>query len=308
MSRLSIVIPVVGRTAAFEAGLVSVLTERPAECEILAVLNGPYDDPYELDDEVRYVQAPSGANWVESVNRGVLAAKSPFVHILDAGANVANDWAEAPIAALSAPKCSAVAVAVKTPGQRHEFAGQVVSQGRVQRIRPHRLKRTRSRLPLAPLPAGGFYRREDLLTLCGLSEQLSPDLAIAELVLRLREAGGQTVFAAESKITCAELPPSSAFSRGVAEERFFLAQLEDVKLATMAIRAAKGLPSLLMGKLGPLSGMAKLAGRTRAWFGLAGIREQRDQQLRLVAELAAQIEDREEQSQAPLSTRWQRAA
>ena len=51
MSRLSIVIPVLGSLDGLEDTLVSVLENRPADCQIVVVLNQPYDDPYDLKDE-----------------------------------------------------------------------------------------------------------------------------------------------------------------------------------------------------------------------------------------------------------------
>ena len=40
MPGLSIVIPALGKISLLEAGLVSVLAHRPADCEVIVVLNG----------------------------------------------------------------------------------------------------------------------------------------------------------------------------------------------------------------------------------------------------------------------------
>ena len=82
MPRLSIVIPVWGNLHLLEDTLVSVLENRPAHCEIIVVLDGPYDDPYQLTDELSYVLAPSGASLAESANLGIAASEAPVVHLL----------------------------------------------------------------------------------------------------------------------------------------------------------------------------------------------------------------------------------
>jgi hypothetical protein len=82
VARLSIIIPVLGNLKRLEDTLVSVLENRPANCQVVVVLNQPYDDPYDLKAEVTFVQAVAGAGLVESVNRGLEAAEAPIVHLL----------------------------------------------------------------------------------------------------------------------------------------------------------------------------------------------------------------------------------
>ena len=50
---LSIVIPAPSDSAALEATLVSVLENRPADCEIVVSLGFEYADPWNIADEVR---------------------------------------------------------------------------------------------------------------------------------------------------------------------------------------------------------------------------------------------------------------
>src|SRR5437016_2690011 len=70
VARLSIVIPVLGNAADLERTLVSVLSNRPRGCEILAVTNTPYPDPYNLSGEVRFLEAGRKAGFVECANLG----------------------------------------------------------------------------------------------------------------------------------------------------------------------------------------------------------------------------------------------
>ena len=67
MPRLSIVIPVLGDSQQLDDTLVSVLENRPANCEILVVHNEPYHDPYHLSDEVQFVEAQCGASMVACI-------------------------------------------------------------------------------------------------------------------------------------------------------------------------------------------------------------------------------------------------
>ena len=60
MLRLSIVIPVLGDQKPLDDTLVSILENRPANCELVVVHNTPYNDPYGLSGEVQFVQAPAG--------------------------------------------------------------------------------------------------------------------------------------------------------------------------------------------------------------------------------------------------------
>ena len=54
MARLAIVITDGGSIESLESTLVSVLENRPPDCEVLVALAGPYADPYELSGEVRF--------------------------------------------------------------------------------------------------------------------------------------------------------------------------------------------------------------------------------------------------------------
>ena len=94
MTSLSIVIPMQGNAARLEQGLVSVLENRPADCEVIVVLDGAYEDPYLLEDEVRFVDAPDGASWVDSINLGVQRARAEIVHLLGCGSQVCEGWSD----------------------------------------------------------------------------------------------------------------------------------------------------------------------------------------------------------------------
>src|SRR5262245_47395883 len=97
-----------GSAEQMETGLVSVLENRPSACEVLLVLNGQYDNPYDLDDEVRFVTAPRGAGWAESCNVGVEQAEADLVHLLMPGAEATPGWTDAPLRHFAAADMAAV--------------------------------------------------------------------------------------------------------------------------------------------------------------------------------------------------------
>ena len=125
MPRLSIVIPVLGDPQQLDDTLLSVLENRPANCEILVVHNQPYRDPYNLSDEVRFVEAPRGAGAVECLNRGLAASRSPVVFVLSCGVEVCPGWADAGLRHFGDPAIAAVAAVVLDRDDR----GKIVSAG-----------------------------------------------------------------------------------------------------------------------------------------------------------------------------------
>ena len=113
-----------------EDTLVSVLENRPEGCQIVVVLNGPYEDPYDLKDEVCFVQAGAGAGFAESVNAGIAASQAEILHILTSGVEVTSGWADAAMACFADARAAAVAPLV-LDRQRPE---RVVSAGLTYRV------------------------------------------------------------------------------------------------------------------------------------------------------------------------------
>ncbi len=109
MPRLSIVIPVLGDPQQFESTLVSVLENRPDDCQIILALNRPYDDPYQLDGEVEFVRLPRKAGWADELNAAWAVCRAEIVAVLACGAEVTPDWTEAALAAFSDPLVASAA-------------------------------------------------------------------------------------------------------------------------------------------------------------------------------------------------------
>lgn len=112
MPRLSCILPVMDRVAEMEPTLISLLENRPADCEILLVLTTPYDDPYELGSEVRFLQAPPRSDMLAAVNFALAQVQSPFIHLLNVGLAVTPHWADRALAHFADPHIAAVAPAI----------------------------------------------------------------------------------------------------------------------------------------------------------------------------------------------------
>ncbi|MDO4570191.1 MAG: glycosyltransferase [Planctomycetia bacterium] len=99
MKRLTIIIPYHNSPERLEETLLSLLENRPEESEILVVLDSPYENPYELqEDEVRFIDAAeSDRSDAACIRAGVEACQSEFFQILPTGAKVDEGWCLDPL-------------------------------------------------------------------------------------------------------------------------------------------------------------------------------------------------------------------
>jgi hypothetical protein len=224
--RLSIIIPVLGSAARLETTLVSVLENRPSDCEIIVVHNAPYDDPYNLAGEVRFVQTPPKAGLAESVNEAIEASIGGIVHLLAAGLEVTDGWTERILEHFADPRVASVApLIVDMLDRQSRLAAGLEYSARRGRV-------VRTKMPpgdsttgiLGPLGLAAFYRRSALELVGGLSPVVGDSVADVDLALSLRAAGYRgvlehrsTVFAARHDIACSH----AGFKTGLAAERLF---------------------------------------------------------------------------------------
>ena len=94
MTYLSIIVPALGSQKHLDETLVSVLENRPPQCEVILVHPRSYADPYDLGDEVRFVEAGCD-DLVGLMNHGFAASRADFVHFLQPGVEVEPDWLDA---------------------------------------------------------------------------------------------------------------------------------------------------------------------------------------------------------------------
>ncbi len=233
MIDLSVIIPLTGGSEAFERTLLSVLENRPANCEIIVPHPGPYDDPYRLADEVTFSQLPADAEIAQLLNRGVDMANGRIVHVLQCGAEVTEGWAAAAMERFADSSIAAVApLIVQEGGRRIVSAGVCYGAGGTRRVahagrkraptvkQNRRLRRTRID---GPSLTAGFYRRDLLLALQGFDTSVGTEFADVDLARSLQTVG----YAAALEPDCVVVGGDEAhtridsFTRGRNAQRLF---------------------------------------------------------------------------------------
>jgi hypothetical protein len=199
--QLSIVIPAFD-AATLEDTLVSVLENRPADCEIIAVLAVPYADPWSIGDEVRFVQAPASATVVDCVNVGMASSSAEIVHVLRAGWRATEGWAEAALSRFADPEVTAVVpltVAagdrgrVVAAGVRRTSGGRSVVNAPARREQPvDSFKANSVAQPAAPALEAGFWRAE-AVPASGFSKACGDRLAAADMAAAVACMGDAVV-------------------------------------------------------------------------------------------------------------------
>lgn len=281
--RLSIVIPMMSGTAELEDTLVSVLENRPDESEIVVVLAGPYGDPWNLRDEVRFVQAPSHASLVSCVNLGIAASEAAVIHVLNAGWRATPHWTDAPLAILEAGEAGAVVPVV-------DDAGRAVSTG----VRCGRGGRRLANVDdaMAPCLEVGFWRA-DVLEMAGRGFALAcgDDCADTDMAVALDRMGCPVIVEASSRVACGvERRQPNPFVAGLHAERLFWRSVAGTSLlSVLPLHICEVVRHALARA--PLGTVPALAGRLVGLLQFGAYR-QRFQQLRNLAAAAEAAEDR----------------
>jgi hypothetical protein len=213
--------------ALLETSLVSVLQNRPPDCEILVVHDEGYQDPYELASEVRFIAAPAASSELERLNRGVRHCQSSLVHILRCGAEVTEGWTAAVLPHFADPRVAAVAPLVLAPGSQSVVAAGIDYRAGGLRVACHGARQA-NELSAEPAPVLGpalsaaFYR-VNALTL--LREPFCPsvgsNLADVDLALRLSRAGYRAVLEPRSQVLDAPKQSISPLTDAWLAERLY---------------------------------------------------------------------------------------
>ena len=291
---LSVVVPAPGDVAALEETLVSVLENRPPEAEVVVALGCEYADPWNIRDEVRFVQAPPGASLTACVNLGVAAAAGRVVHVLAAGWRATAGWTDEPLAHFSRGDVAAVVPLVVADGDgdrviaagvRATRGGRKIvtapAAGRSAVVDPARMPR-----PAAPLLEAGFWSA-DLLAACGgFSAACGDWLADADMAAVLACDGGEVVLEPASRVIGgSRRPRPSAFTAGLQAERLFWRSLAAQRLLPAlvahgaevlrdAVAAAPlGTLPLIIGRL---VGLLEFGGHTKRGRELASLQDRRE--------------------------------
>lgn len=276
MPRLSIIIPFTGDEVALEATLISVLENRPADCEILISHDGSYRDPYCLGDEVLFIETAQPATEAALVNEAVRGAISPVLHILRAGVQVKDSWVDEPLRTLTDREISMVLPIYLDQQSGQEYSGLDLSQLWCRKLVLADEAVGEGRL--GPLLAGCFIRRRVLLALDGLRSDIAITAAEAELGLALRQIGALVVPSDFSTIQV----PSSLIAGQTAEEFQGIGEVVAQYDAILGgVGAASHFPTLVERILGSLS-LSRLAA-TRSF--MRGYR-----QLRSISHLKSRLD------------------
>jgi hypothetical protein len=295
---LSIVIPTVSDTAALERTLVSVLENRPAATEIVVPLGCDYADPWNIREEVRFVQAPAGAGLVGCTNLGIAASTAPLIHVLAAGLRATPGWTDRPVERLASGAAAVVplGIAADSPA-RIVSAGIGLSRGgrRIDLAPSGRGRRRDDLDPATLMPAGptleaGFWRA-DVLAVAGpgFPAACGDSHADADLAAALASLGAPVVLEPESRVVWSTpRQPIGAFAAGNLAERVFWRSLARgslvTRLAAHAVEVARD--SIVRAPLGTLP---MLAGRFAAFLQY-GDHVARVRRLRAVARQAEEAE------------------
>jgi hypothetical protein len=295
---------VVGHAHGLETTLVSVLEHFPDDCEIVVVHSAPYDDPYDLKTELRFIEAPRRTGFVGCANLGIQASRAGIVHLLAAGLEATSGWAEAALARFTDPNVAAVSPVVRNQFDSDEIVAAGISYGGGGRAE------IRTELPpqtfpiessigvgepaVYPLARAAFYRRTALnLFGGGLPTTVGNELAAVELGLSLTHAGYQSVLESRCKIlgsarSCKE---SRGFGFGLASERLFWRNLPSTGYLASIAKHPFSVARDLAGSLTNGAALLQVLGRVAAYAALGDCRA-RHEQLLAAKELAKMRSER----------------
>jgi hypothetical protein len=229
MSRLTILIPDTTFNTALEQTLVSVLQNRPEYSEVIVATAQPYEDPYELGREVRFLCNASCETRLDLINYGCREARGDVVHLLLPGVLATDGWTDRVLHHFADKKVAAVApmivpseeaARVIAMGISYTKSGSRCLVGAGTRIGDDQAVR---HAVLAPTLSAGFFRRETLNALAGFDRELGESFADVELGLALRDLGLTTHVEPHSRVTTDHAIPLSprTFQEARNAERLF---------------------------------------------------------------------------------------
>ncbi|QDV41740.1 hypothetical protein Enr13x_15830 [Stieleria neptunia] len=194
-ARVSIVIPLQRDEKLFEETLLSVLENQTDDCQIIAVHNGTYADPFELNDEVSFVTARS-SNLTDLVRDAFGVTSAPVVHVLGTGMRAQADWLDRALEPFDNARVGAVAPTLIDPaGRPVEGAHWADSGGRFCQSRS-------GLVPTGPLSGffvNAFFARRHLLgnLLDAVAPAMSDPIAVSYAMGCLMKRAGWKLASAD---------------------------------------------------------------------------------------------------------------
>jgi len=284
VATLAIVVPAPNADEQMEETLVSILENRPDDCEIVVALGFRYDDRWGIGEEVRFVQAPVGSGLLTCANLGIAATAAPVVHLLAAGWRATPGWTDAAVARLATGDVAAVVpVTVAADDRERPVATgiRVTRGGRRLEVQARHGTVDATARPDGPCLEAGFWRAEVIAavgpgfaTVCGESH------ADADMARALAVLGARVELEPESRVMAGPAPRrAGAFADALHAERAFWRSLTLRTLpAALAPHAVEVVRHAAMA--GPLGTVPALLGRAVGFFQYGAM-------LRRARELAA---------------------
>ena len=192
MLNVSIVIPSVDDAKRLETTLVSLLENRPSGCEIVVPHSGYYDDPYNIADEVRFIDIPAAQSETELLAVAWSMVEGPIVHLLAPGATVQEGWLDDALARFERPDVMAVTPEVYFSDSPEPVHGLVADEFGLRAA-------ANGTAPLGPMRQAAFYRYSLLAALGGFCSRLD-EFADLDIGLWIAEAGGACEIASNSRV------------------------------------------------------------------------------------------------------------
>jgi hypothetical protein len=284
--RLSIVIPCLGGAAEFEGTLVSVLQNRPADCEVLVLHAEPYDDPYALRGEVQFIHAAADT-LVGLLNNALQRAAGEILHIIGCGVEMTEASIVSAVPHFDDPEVAAVSPVIQSAdGANIVAAGVRWSLGGARRVVADRrlLLPGTARLRAAitgPTLAAAFYRRDVVAALDGFDASVGDGLADVEMALAIQQLGRLHICEPASRFLLSgnslRTNGAGAFARGRTCERLFWRYAHCRGLVASLLCHPLAALWTTVTESAQLSSIAALAGRASATieFGNSGRNERR---------------------------------
>jgi len=222
VSRLALVIPVVGSTEGLENTLLSVLEHRPEDCEVIVATSAAYDDPYKLQGEIQILGARPRAGLVECANLAISSTTAPIIHLLAVGAQATDGWTDRVLRHFENPRVAAVVPFVHSTEDPKSLLAAGVSylgNGRKQICR----NVNACEQIVGPQLRAAFYRKSAIDAIGGIPSQVGDTLAEVDLGLILRKAGWQIELEPACKVLAQQIDGGSpaGFRSALWSERLY---------------------------------------------------------------------------------------
>jgi GT2 family glycosyltransferase len=275
--RLSIIVPLLSDSEQFEDTLVSVLQNRPGECEVLVVHRGSYADPYELQDEVRFLEVEEHADLATMLNAGFSEAGGEIIHFLLPGVLAGPGWTQPAVDRFRAPDIAAVAPVmlqaenpdrVALAGLCFTAGGRRVPNGAGRRA--DRADRVFRRKIVSPALTAGFWRSSAIDSLGGFDESCGSLWSDVDCGLSLQVLGYRCVVEPESVVRGPAFADGSSlgYREGRRAERVFWRHIASRGWGSSLVFHPIAVAATVAGAWNRLSGYTQVLGRLVSLIGL----------------------------------------